>query len=68
MTITQKDNLITALMILQGKGNKEISKKIMLTEDQICDFILNDVEEFNQIFWNLVEENNKLKARIFDDY
>lgn len=70
MTDTQRENLETALMILQGLGNKKMSKGEKLTPEEIAVFVLMDAQSLNDMFWNLVEENKqlKIKASFFDDY
>jgi len=70
MTHTQRESIETALMILQGLGHKKMCNNEKLTDEQLAVFILIDAEKLNELFWNLVEENEKLKAKasFFDNY
>jgi TusA-related sulfurtransferase len=63
MTQEQKEKLFFCLVILKGSANNEMKK---MPDSEILEILENEIASTMEIFWNLVEENKKLKNLIYN--
>lgn len=65
MTQKQKERLFFCLVMLKGIANPDIQYK---PSAEILDILENEIGSTMQTFWQLVDENEKLKNHIKDIY
>ena len=61
MNKEQKETIFNCLVILKGSFKNAILEK---TDSEILDTLINVCLETHEDFWQLVDENKKLKERI----
>jgi hypothetical protein len=65
MTNEQKETIFNCLLMLKGALNTEVMN---LENNEILEMLEKEVSTTMESFWNLVDENKKLKETIKDIY